>query len=192
MIKDGASIGANSTIVCGVTIGEYAMVAAGSVVTKDVAPYSLVMGNPARHVSFVDKMGNKRINMRMRNNDTPVRVGLIGVGSMGQNHLRVLSMLQSVELEFIYDPLQERIYDLANQYNVRVASVLDEELPRVDAVVISSPTVTHADYVLKSSDFVKNIFVEKPLADSVQKGKELRTSYSRKTNQFTGWVHRAL
>ena len=59
LVKQGASIGANATIVCGVTIGEYAMVAAGSVVTKDVAPYSLVMGNPARHYSFIDKMGNK-------------------------------------------------------------------------------------------------------------------------------------
>lgn len=59
LIKTGASIGANATIVCGIVIGEYAMVAAGSVVTKDVAPYSLVMGNPAKHYSYIDKMGNK-------------------------------------------------------------------------------------------------------------------------------------
>lgn len=59
LIKQGVSIGANATIVCGVTIGEYAMVAAGSVVTKDVEPYSLVMGNPAKHYSYIDKMGNK-------------------------------------------------------------------------------------------------------------------------------------
>ena len=59
LVKKGASIGANATIVCGITIGEYAMVAAGSVVTKDVLPYSLVMGNPARHYSYVDMMGNK-------------------------------------------------------------------------------------------------------------------------------------
>ncbi len=58
-VKKGASIGANATIVCGVTIGEYAMVAAGSVVTRDVKPYSLVMGNPARHASQIDKEGNK-------------------------------------------------------------------------------------------------------------------------------------
>ncbi|PCJ17070.1 MAG: N-acetyltransferase [Candidatus Cloacimonadota bacterium] len=58
-VENGASLGANSTIICGVKIGEYAMVAAGSVVTKDVKPYSLVMGNPARHYSYVDKMGNK-------------------------------------------------------------------------------------------------------------------------------------
>lgn len=58
-VKKGVSIGANSTIVCGITIGEFAMVAAGSVVTKDVAPYSLVMGNPAKHYSFIDQDGNK-------------------------------------------------------------------------------------------------------------------------------------
>jgi len=58
-VETGASLGANSTIVCGITIGEYAMVAAGSVVTKDVSPYTLVMGNPARPVGKVDKMGNR-------------------------------------------------------------------------------------------------------------------------------------
>lgn len=58
-IEDGVSLGANSTIICGVTIGEYAMVAAGSVVTRDVAPYTLVMGNPARSVCEIDKAGNR-------------------------------------------------------------------------------------------------------------------------------------
>jgi acetyltransferase-like isoleucine patch superfamily enzyme len=58
-VHNGASIGANATIVCGITIGEYAMVAAGSVVTKDVAPYTLVMGNPARAVAKIDREGNR-------------------------------------------------------------------------------------------------------------------------------------
>ena len=58
-VENGASLGANATIVCGITIGEYAMVAAGSVVTKDVPPYTLVMGNPARPVDKVDKMGKR-------------------------------------------------------------------------------------------------------------------------------------
>lgn len=58
-VKKGVSIGANATIVCGITLGEYCMVAAGSVVTKDVESYSLVMGNPAKHFCYVDKMGNK-------------------------------------------------------------------------------------------------------------------------------------
>ena len=52
-----ASIGAGSTIVCGITIGEYAMVGAGSVVTRDVEIYSLVVGNPARHRKYVTREG---------------------------------------------------------------------------------------------------------------------------------------
>lgn len=58
-IKKGASIGANATIVCGIEIGEYAMVAAGAVVTKSVPPYGLVMGNPAILKGYVDKLGYK-------------------------------------------------------------------------------------------------------------------------------------
>lgn len=58
-IDDGASIGANATIICGVTVGQYAMVAAGSVVTTDVPPFTLVMGNPARVVSKIDRFGNR-------------------------------------------------------------------------------------------------------------------------------------
>lgn len=58
LIKEGASIGANATIVCGNTIGKCAMVAAGSVVTKDVPDFSLVMGIPARVCGRVDEQGN--------------------------------------------------------------------------------------------------------------------------------------
>jgi len=59
VVKKSASIGANATIVCGVTIGEYALIGSGAVVTKDVPPYSLVVGNPGRVVGKVDKKGNK-------------------------------------------------------------------------------------------------------------------------------------
>lgn len=53
LVKKGASIGAHATVVCGVTIGEYAMVGAGAVVTRDVPPFGLVFGNPARLKGFV-------------------------------------------------------------------------------------------------------------------------------------------
>ena len=59
LIKKSASIGANATIVCGVTIGEYALIGSGAVVTKDVPPYALVIGNPGRVVGMVDKKGNR-------------------------------------------------------------------------------------------------------------------------------------
>lgn len=58
LVKKGASIGANATIICGCTIGEYAMVAAGAVVTKDVPAYELVAGVPARAKSSIDRTGN--------------------------------------------------------------------------------------------------------------------------------------
>lgn len=59
IVKHGASIGAGSVIVPGVTIGEWAMIGAGSVVTKDVAPHSLVFGNPARVHGYVCACGEK-------------------------------------------------------------------------------------------------------------------------------------
>ena len=59
LVKKGASIGAHATIVCGVTIGEYAMVGAGAVVTRDVPPFGLVYGNPARLKGFVCYCGRK-------------------------------------------------------------------------------------------------------------------------------------
>ena len=58
-VGKSVSIGANATIVCGITIGEYSLIGAGAVVTKDVPPYSLVVGNPGKVIGEVDKYGNK-------------------------------------------------------------------------------------------------------------------------------------
>lgn len=55
LIKRNASIGSSSTILCGVTVGEHAIVGAGSVVTKDVQPYCVVAGNPAKVLRFIEK-----------------------------------------------------------------------------------------------------------------------------------------
>lgn len=59
IVHKGASIGANATIVCGNEIGEYALIGAGSVITKTVKPYALVVGNPARQIGWVSKYGHK-------------------------------------------------------------------------------------------------------------------------------------
>ncbi len=59
LVQRGASIGANATIVCGHTIGRYALIGAGAVVTKDVKPYALVVGNPARQTGWVSEYGHK-------------------------------------------------------------------------------------------------------------------------------------
>ena len=60
LVKRGASIGANATIICGIIIGEYAMVGSGAVVTKNVPAYGLVFGNPAKLKGFVCKCGKKK------------------------------------------------------------------------------------------------------------------------------------
>jgi UDP-2-acetamido-3-amino-2,3-dideoxy-glucuronate N-acetyltransferase len=59
LVRKGASIGANATIVCGNEIGTYAMVGAGAVITKPVLPYALVVGNPARQIGWVSEFGNR-------------------------------------------------------------------------------------------------------------------------------------
>lgn len=58
-VKKGASIGANATIVCGVTLGEYSFIGAGSVVTKDVPPFALMYGTPAKQHGWICKCGEK-------------------------------------------------------------------------------------------------------------------------------------
>ncbi len=59
LLRKGCSIGANATILCGVTLGEYCMIAAGTVVTDDTLPYGLYLGNPARLKGFVGKNGHE-------------------------------------------------------------------------------------------------------------------------------------
>ena len=70
-VERGASIGANATIVCGHRIGAYAFVAAGAVVTKDVAPYALVAGVPARRIGWICKCGER----------LPARTGAVACGA---------------------------------------------------------------------------------------------------------------
>jgi UDP-2-acetamido-3-amino-2,3-dideoxy-glucuronate N-acetyltransferase len=59
LVERGATIGANATIICGIRIGRYGFVGAGAVVTKDVSPYELVMGNPARHAGWMSEYGHR-------------------------------------------------------------------------------------------------------------------------------------
>ena len=69
LVKKGATIGANATIVCGHDIGEYAFIGAGAVVTKEVAPYALIVGNPARRIGWMSEFG-----LRLNFNDEGVAV----------------------------------------------------------------------------------------------------------------------
>lgn len=61
IVKKGATIGANATIVCGIEIGQFAFIGAGAVVTKSVADYALVVGNPAKHTGWMSEFGHKLV-----------------------------------------------------------------------------------------------------------------------------------
>lgn len=121
----------------------------------------------------------------------PVKVGLIGLGKMGQNHLRVLSMLKSVELVFVYDfdaALTER---LASTFGTQACSDLEKMLDHVDAVVIATPTITHSSYIYQAAKYVKNIFVEKPLAGTLEESEAI-AEFSAKNgiNIQVGFIER--
>lgn len=59
VVKSGATLGANSTIVCGVTIGEYSLIGAGAVINKDVKPFALMVGVPAKQIGWISKYGEQ-------------------------------------------------------------------------------------------------------------------------------------
>ena len=67
LVKKGATIGANATIVCGVTIGNYAFIAAGALINNDVKPYALMAGVPAKHIGWMSEFG-ERIHLPLHGN----------------------------------------------------------------------------------------------------------------------------
>jgi len=77
LIKRGVTMGANCTIVCGITIGEYAFIAAGAVVNRDVKPYALMAGVPAKQIGWMSRFG-ERLNLPLKGNaeDTCVHTGM--------------------------------------------------------------------------------------------------------------------
>lgn len=103
----------------------------------------------------------------MSDHDAPVKVGLIGLGNMGRNHLRILSLLKQAEVAFIFDGNHQVAHDLATANGVPTGESLEELLPLADAVVICTPTVTHSAIMRQAAEHVSNIFVEKPLSHTL-------------------------
>jgi predicted dehydrogenase len=121
----------------------------------------------------------------------PLKIGLIGLGKMGQNHLRVLSMLKSVELSFVYDSNGETMSRLASAYQVPAAADLDSAMTGADAVIICTPTVTHSEYIHRTAQHVRNIFVEKPLADTLDESRTVHEfARERGLNVQLGFIER--
>ena len=103
-----------------------------------------------------------------------IKVSIIGIGSMGQNHLRTLSLIRDVEIIFLYDKDEDLLKKLSKKYNISYTLKLDEAIENVDAVYIVTPTSTHFEVFKKCSPKVKNIFIEKPLASSLHEALEIK------------------
>jgi UDP-2-acetamido-3-amino-2,3-dideoxy-glucuronate N-acetyltransferase len=96
LVKKGATLGANCTVVCGVTIGEYAFVGAGAVVTKDVKPYALMVGVPARQIGWMSEYGEQvPLPLRGEGLHTCPHTGQVYL--LAQGHLSVVTGLQKGE-----------------------------------------------------------------------------------------------
>jgi predicted dehydrogenase len=120
-----------------------------------------------------------------------LKVGLIGLGNMGRNHLRILSMLKGFELAFVADANGEVAAKSGEVHGI--PGVVDPTplLAGVDAVVICTPTVTHAEYIRLAAAHVKNIFVEKPLAATLEEAQEIASFAKEKgLNVQVGFIER--
>lgn len=120
-----------------------------------------------------------------------IKIALFGIGKMGQNHLRILSMLKDVEVAFLYDVNLELCESLSKSFGIKVLENLDEDLKDCDGAIIVTPTFTHFDYVNKVSDYVKNIFVEKPLTNTLESTQIILTLAKEKSlNIQVGFIER--
>lgn len=102
-----------------------------------------------------------------------LKVGLIGLGNMGRNHLRILSMLKGFELAFVADANAQVAARAGEAHGIPGVVDPTQLLAGVDAVVICTPTVTHAHYIRLAAAHVKNIFVEKPLAGTLEEARDI-------------------
>ncbi len=101
---------------------------------------------------------------------------------MGQNHLRILSILKGVDLCCIYDTDHDKAHRLGNQYGVMAVETLDQVfIQDPEACIICTPTSTHAQYIRLASQHVKNIFIEKPMAASLPEAQDILALSTQKS-----------
>lgn len=103
-----------------------------------------------------------------------LKVAILGIGNMGRNHLRILSMLKHVEVTNIFDFNEDELKKLSEQYQVPYTTDVNVAISGVDAVVIVTPTSTHFDYFNLCAGKVKNVFIEKPLAATLEQALEIK------------------
>jgi UDP-2-acetamido-3-amino-2,3-dideoxy-glucuronate N-acetyltransferase len=95
LVKKGATLGANCTIICGVVIGEYAFIGAGSVINKDVPPFALMAGVPAKQIGWMSRFGDR------------IELPLSGSGSFKCPHTGDVYVLNGSEVSFFIDQICE-------------------------------------------------------------------------------------
>jgi UDP-N-acetylglucosamine 3-dehydrogenase len=123
----------------------------------------------------------------------PVRVGVIGVGAWGKNHVRVFSELKEASLVGIVDRDVQRVKSYAQKFNTTHYTNAEELLQQedVDAVTICTPTVTHADLALQAIEAGKHLLLEKPMTDTVQQAQRvIDAAKSANTTLMVGFVER--
>jgi predicted dehydrogenase len=108
-----------------------------------------------------------------RNQPQPIRIGVIGVGNMGQHHTRVLSLLKDVELVGVADINVERGLDTASKYRARFFEDYRDLLPHVEAVCIAVPTRLHHAVGMTCLQAGVHVLVEKPIAASITEAESL-------------------
>lgn len=108
-----------------------------------------------------------------RNLPQPIKIGVIGVGNMGQHHARVLSLLKDVEIVGVADINVERGLNIASKYRVRFFEDYHDLLPYVEAVCIAVPTRLHHDVGMTCLQAGVHILIEKPIAASIAEAESL-------------------
>jgi predicted dehydrogenase len=102
-----------------------------------------------------------------------LKVGVIGTGKLGRQHVRILKRVPDVDFVGCFDVVEDRSRDAAEAFGAEVFSSVDGLLAAVDHVSIVVPTVNHLEVALKAIEQGKNVFLEKPIAPSVAEGKAI-------------------
>src|ERR1700678_4391434 len=102
-----------------------------------------------------------------------IRVGVVGVGSIGKNHARICAALKEAGFAAIYDTNKEVARSVGLQYNVPVASSLDEFIPLIDAATVATPTSDHYEIGRRLLEAGKHVLIEKPITETPKEAEEL-------------------
>jgi len=102
-----------------------------------------------------------------------LKIGVIGLGSMGKNHARVCSEIENVDLVGVADVDKETVKNIAKKFDTKAFFDYKELLPKIDAAIVSTPTVTHYNIAMDLLNVGKHVLVEKPICNNVEKAKQL-------------------